>query len=295
MSEALTPEEGEAAIAAMKAGTDIPGEGEGGDMGAPQVDYVETYDPENPTEMQQKALDMGWNPEGVEGKDSIGSGEFVRNKSFFDEIHKLKRETRKATESVKKLVTANAKAKQQGKEEAIAELKAKRKLAAEDNDIEEVLNITEQIEEKQQEVVEEETPDYETANQALIDAGNDFIAKTDWYKTDEVKRAYADQQYTQFVQANVEKLATGEMEPQEVFEHINKKVSEQFQEKPDDGDGKPRSRVSEGGKKPSTSRGSGKKYTLADIPEEGREIARDIIRDGSITEEDYVKAYLEVE
>jgi hypothetical protein len=284
-----------------QAGTEVPGEEEGGDLAAPQVDYVEAYDPDNPTEIQEKAIEMGWNPEGVEGKPSIGSGEFVRNKSFFDEIHKLKKEIRSQQAGVQKLIRANASAKAKGREEALAELRQQRRLAAENGDTVKMLDISEEIERKQAEAVpEDELVDYDAIRDRLVKAGQGYIkANESWYTVNDVMKTYADSLHDKLYEQHAAEIADGVYEPEELFLEIDEQMKARFPEemgvKPNKSTTekpkrKPMTRTNEGGGKQGSA--PGKRYTLDMLPADQRDVARQVIRDFKMKEDEYVKSFL---
>lgn len=300
MSEELTPEAAEEQLQGMLSeegeGTAVPGEEESGNLAAPTVDYVEAYDPDNPTELQQKAMEMGWNPEGVEGKPSIGSGEFVRNKSFFDEIHKLKKEIRSQQQGVQKLIRANANAKKQGREEALNELREQRRLAAEKGDTVKMLDISEEIERKQAEKdPDEDLVDYDAIRDRLVKAGQGYIsANQSWYTTNDVMKSYADSLHDKLYEQHATEIADGVYEPEELFLEIDEKMKDKFPEemgvqKPK-AKRKPMTRTTESGGKQGSA--PGKRYTLDMLPADQRDVARQVMRDFKMKEAEYVKSFL---
>lgn len=304
MSEELTPEAAEEQLKELLSeeganeGTEIPGEEESGDLAAPQVDYVEAYDPDNPTEIQQKAMEMGWNPEGVDGKPSIGSGEFVRNKSFFDEIHKLKKEIRSQQAGVQKLIRANANAKKQGREEALKELREQRRLAAKDGDTVRMLELSEEIENKQAETdPDEDLIDYDAIRDRLVKAGQQYVKENQgWYQSNDVMKAYADRLHDTLYEQHAAEIADGVYEPEELFSEIDKQMRNKFPEelgikKPVTKEPrKPMTRTNEGGGKQGSA--PGKRYTLDAIPSDQRDVARQVMRDFKMSEAEYVKSFL---
>lgn len=301
MSEELTPEEADAQLKELlteevEAGTEVPGEEESGDLAAPHVDYVEDYDPDNPSEIQQQAIEMGWNPEGVDGKPSIGSGEFVRNKSFFDEIHKLKKELNSQRKGVQKLIRANASAKAKGREEALEELRQQRRIAAENGDTVKMLDISEQIERKQEEKEdpEEDLVDYDAIRDRLVKAGQNYIkANQSWYQANDVMKTYADNLHDKIYEQHAAEIADGVYEPEELFLEIDTQMKAKFPEemgvKPQP-KRKPMTRTNEGGGKQGSA--PGKRYTLDMLPADQRDVARQVMRDFKMKEDEYVKSFL---
>lgn len=55
------------------------------------------------SDIEVKAIEMGWNPEGVEGKRNLSAEEFVDRKELYDSIHSLKKQNKRLEEGYEAL------------------------------------------------------------------------------------------------------------------------------------------------------------------------------------------------
>lgn len=237
------------------------------------------------TAAEQEAMEKGWNPEGVEGKRNLSAEEFLDRESFFDEIHKLKREVRTQKEMVDALKQHNSQVSEKAYEKAVRDLKAQKRVAASNEDLSAVIQIDEQIEElrdaKAQQEAQAPAPAQSYSQEDWGDAFEAFRRNNEWYTKDRVKTAFADSIGVQY--ANTNPTAT----PEAVYKYVASEVRKEFS----DGQTKPKAAaVAPAGR--SSGKPQAKKYTLADVPEEDREIAKIVISSG-VSEEDYLKQYFQ--
>jgi hypothetical protein len=166
--------------------------------------------------------------------------------------------------------------------QAIKDLKAQKIQAAENDDLGAVIAIDEQLDELR-EAKESQKPEETTVytKEDWEDAFEGFIAKNQWYNTDRKRQVFADAIGVDYVQKN--KGAS----PEEVYQYVIGEVKKEF--------------GTEQAKKPAVAPVAGagrragkqpKKYTLADVPEEDREVAKIVISSG-ISEEEYLKQYFQ--
>ena len=238
------------------------------------------------SEAEQEAIDKGWNPEGVTGKRNLSAEEFLDRESFFDEIHKLKREVRSQKQMVDALQQHNTTISEKAYEKAIKDLKSQKVQAADNEDLGAIIQIDEKIEElrdareqgKASTQTESATP---YTPQDWGNAYEDFVDKNSWYKTDRKRQVFADSIGTTYAQANPT------ASPDEVYSYVIKEVTKEFKEA---APAKPAA-VAPAGR--SGGKASAKKYKLSDIPEGDREIAKIVISSG-VSEEDYLKQYFQL-
>jgi regulator of replication initiation timing len=249
---------------------DGEGEGEGG---------------EEPTEIEQQAMDQGWNPEGVEGKRNISAEEFVERSSLFDRIHKLEKQTKSNDKVIDALKKYNETISEKAYDRAIQDLKQQKFQALEDGDNARVLELDDQIEktraEKPQEIKPETTEAYSTDEWNTGYEG--FADKNVWYGRRADMTKAADRIGLQHKQSNPD------VSPEELFTYVQGEIKSQYKnffEEPS----KP-TKVGTGGRRTAA---TANKKTIKDVPEEDREVALTLIRTGTISEEDYIKSYFSV-
>lgn len=236
------------------------------------------------SQVEQEAINMGWNPEGVEGKRNISAEEFVERKSLFDRIHKLEKQTKTSDKVIDALKKYNEQISEKAYERAIADLKQQKFQALEEGDNARVLELDDEIEkaraEKPKAIIEEE----ETVEVYSPDEWNDgfsqFVEKNVWYgrrpdmtkEADAIGVAYKEQ--------------NPEVSPEELFLYVQGEIKTKynsfFEETPRT------SKVDRGERKSASTK---TKKTIKDVPEEDRDIALTLIRTGTISEEEYIKSY----
>jgi len=245
------------------------------------VDAIANNNDSQYTEIEQEALTHGWKPDGVEGKRNVGADEFMDKKSLFDRIHKLEKSQSNDSRVINELKDHNSKIEINAYKKAISDLKSARKEAAKEDDVERVVEISDQIENMQS----AEPRNQPNQPNAWDEAFNDFTSGNVWYGRVPGMTQTADSIGTQFANANPN------ASPQQVYAHILDKVKQQY---PDEF-GTPnnqRPAAVAGNKNGGTKLGK-KSYTVKDLPEDYREMARRIISTG-IKESDYVKQVLEM-
>jgi len=237
------------------------------------------------TESEQKAMEAGWNPDeaSLEGSDKewIPADEFLRNKSFFTEIKKLKREVRKQQKVTEAFKQQNTIVAEKAYDQAVKDLKAQKRQAAEESDVVQMLEIDEQIDTLQEQRAQQAPvtePQYSPED--WQESFETFIDANSWYNTDDVKTAYADSMGTKYAAAHPD------ASPEDVYAHVTSKVTEQFTEAPRT---RPQAVATQARRTSSKSKGS--THAVSDIPDEHRGIAMTLIKTGQVSEEEYLKQY----
>ena len=282
MSEEFNEEEMKKEVDALK---------EGDINKADDNDEGNINDADQYSEAELEAMEKGWNPEGVEGKPNLSADEFLRNESFFKEIHKLKRELKKNGDVIDALKEHNKQTSQKAYDKAVRDLKAEKKLAAQDDDLERVLEIDEKIEELQEakQEVDENAPDELPAGlsqEAFKDAYQNFVQTNVWFGRRPEMTADAEAFYDEYSRKNPMAL------PEDRFDHVIKEMRKAY---PEDLGNQNRRRKAAVGvtSKSGSAAAAKKKHTLSDVDEADRAIATTLIRNGAMTEEEYLADYFQ--
>ena len=239
------------------------------------------------SESEQEAMDKGWNPEGVEGKPNLSADEFLRNESFFKEIHKLKRELKKNGEVIGALKEHNSQTQQKAYDKAVKDLKAEKKLAAKEEDLERMLEIDDQIEELAEVKQEADSTAVNEVPEGLSqedfqEAYVDFTKNNVWYGRKADMTADAEAFYDEYSRRNPNAL------PADRFTHVNKEMRKAY---PDDLGNQNRKRAAVSTPKKGGQSASAKTHTLSDVDEADRAIAKTLIKNGVMTEKEYLADY----
>ena len=258
---------------------------EGGEETAPEeesegVEY---------TAEEQQAMEKGWNPDGVEGKPNISADEFLRNESFFKEIHKLKRELKKNGEVIGALKEHNRTTQQKAYDKAVKDLKAEKKLAAKEEDLERMLEIDDQIEELAEVKQEADNAKTEEVPEGLSDADFqdafvEFTKQNTWYGRRPEMTADAEAIYDLYSKKNPTAL------PEDRFDHVKQEMAKAYPNDFGNQNRKRKAAVSTPSKS-GTPNAAKTKHTMKDVDEADRAIAMTLIKSGTMTEEDYLADY----
>jgi pterin-4a-carbinolamine dehydratase len=266
------------------------------------------------TDEEQRAIDMGWNPE-YDGEDAVTAKEFIARGSFFKKIKSqnqtITKQSEKLTAQEKQiqfLMERNKVALKVGYEKAVAELKAQKREALRDQDFETADAIDDKITQTKEDFEEasskmnelaapadeaEDDPDAEV--KALVTQQiDDFRDKHTWY--DEENDDY---------DAEMAEVADGigrrylrehgkQKDVSKVLAHIEKRMAEIYPQKFEKAPArnKQRQRVEGGGRRAPTrqARGAAAKYTIDDLDSDERSIVKSMVRSGQVkSEEEYIQ------
>lgn len=244
-----------------------------------EEELVEEEETPEYTETELKAIEKGWNPEGVEGKRNLSAEEFLDREEFYTQIHSLKRENKKLSEDVKNLATYQNRVREDERKKVIEELKAAKKLAYANEDYDKIVEIDEQLAEARTVPVEEQTNDIQVEAK---EAFNEFVARNKWYETDADMREYAE--------IIGRGLFNPQVRPEEFYEKVEKAVKTHFKDKFEPATGKKTTPV-----EPAT-RGRGRtpttKITEKHLSEGERSIMHTVLRNTpGMTKEQYLADY----
>jgi hypothetical protein len=224
------------------------------------------------SEIEQEAIDHGWNPEGVEGKKNLSAEEFMDRKPLYDELHSTKKQIRKLQDGMEAMKTMQEGIRAREREKTIRELQQQKKVALESENYDAVLQIDDAI-------AQERTAEAEPVSNVAFET---WVDENEWYHQDQDMKKYADMIGAGYYQQNPK------VPMSEVYEYVTSEVKKRYQDKfenthrqrpnPVEGAGKGRTNTS-------------KKHSVRDLPEEDRQIMKTIIRTGTMTEEEYLKDY----
>jgi hypothetical protein len=242
---------------------------EGGGEQVPQLSPIE-----------QKALDQGWRPkEEWDGNPDEwrSAKEFLDRGEFFKKIDDQNRTIKDLRKTQADLVKHLEKVRETEFKRALDELKAQRRSAAAEQDIEQVLEIDdriEQVREEQRAAPAIEVPQVEVAPEL----NPIFVAWTNrngWYETNKAMRAYADRLGNE--------LGASGMSPTDILTEVERQVKKEFAHKFENPNRAKPSAVEAGGKQPPA------KKEVYEMSDEERRVMQRFVRQGVITEEQYIK------
>ena len=236
----------------------------------------------DPSEIEQKAMDMGWNPDGVEGKENLSPEEFVGRQKLYDDIRSLKKQNKRQASDIENITKYQDRIKSDERKNVLEELRQEKIQALKDEDYNKVADVDDKIadERSSQAADVKDTPDESTEFK-------EWLPDNKWYNSDVDLKVEADYLGEKFWKANPEKTL------EEVFEYVGKTVRKMNPDKFDNDNRNKPNAVEASGNRPQK-RSSKPKYKASDMSSEEQGIMRTIIRTTKgMTEESYLKEYLE--
>jgi len=230
------------------------------------------------SEVEQKAIDMGWNPEGVDGKKNLSPEEFVDRKALYDDLHSLKRQNKQLRGDIDNINKYQEDIRADERKKVVEELKTQKKEALDDDDHDRVVQIDEQLADERDKAKEEK------ATPQTNEDFDEWVTSNSWYQDDKELREEAD------IYGEVYWTKNPTKSRDEVYKAVATHIKRSFKDKFENSNRKKPAAVEPSG---STPRGKGKKakHTAKDLPSEARSVMKTILRTTSMSEEDYVKQY----
>ena len=233
-----------------------------------------------PSEVEQTAIDMGWNPEGVEGKRNLSAEEFIDRQPLYDDIRSLKKQARKLQDGQDALKESHAVIRAKASEDAIRKMQEDKKYALENEQYDAVIEIDDAI------ANERASANEEPAENVAFDK---WVDSNEWYNQNDEMRDYADTIGAGYLSKNPKKDLA------DVYEYVRKQTERHYPEEfggeqtPDTDGNRRRNNPVEGAGKGRS--GGGSRYSVRDLPEDDRRIMETILNSTTMTKEQYLKDY----
>lgn len=167
-----------------------------------------------------------WEASGKDPAEWRSAKEYQERGELFEEIHKLKDANKKTAAAFKVLVEHHKKVRETAMKEALAQLKAQKKEALENHEIEKVFEIDEKIE--QVKASPDQIPDVDLPAEEVgpTPTFKAWHKRNDWYQLDGSDEASA---YANVVGEKLRK-SNPEMSEKEFLEQVESKVARRFPE-----------------------------------------------------------------
>jgi len=236
------------------------------------------------SETEQRAIEMGWSPEGIEGKDFVGAEEYIARAPIIKEMKGLKKALKNRNKDIEHLKEGFKQIQQTAYKQALDQLTKEKRIALEDQDHDKVIELDKQIIDTSREAAESETA---VGRQTVMnEAYEDFVDSNDWYGSNRNMTFVADGIANELLSSG----KVGENDPQ-LFVEVQKQMKQEFKEYFEP---KARRKVSpvEGSSRSSTP--SKSKYSKKDIPEQDRKIMETLVRQNVMTEQEWLEQYFTV-
>ena len=231
----------------------------------------------------EKAISMGYNPEGVEGKRNLSPEEFVDRQKLYDDIRNLKKQNKKLAGDVNNLTKYQDRIREDERKQVMEELRRDKIQALKDEDYDKVADIDDKIADERSKSAATESNE-NSENSPEFDS---WVEDNQWYNKDVDLKVEADMLGEKYWRANPEK------DIEEVFEYVGKTIRKLNPDKfENEGRRKP-SAVEGGGRRPAKKPKEDKNTLKAsDLSPEEQSIMRTIVRTTKgMTEEKYLEEY----
>lgn len=254
-----------------------------------EVKEIVKEDKHEPSEVETKALAMGWKSEDQlpSGVEFIPADEFVRRKPLFDKIESQKRfydeKIRGVEQTLNQLTQHHAKVKETEYQRALKELRFQKRTAMKEGDTVVAL----ELEDKMDELTETHQESVKEAVQEIKQSTSPtpeflfWVKSNDWYMKDSDMHDFADGVAASFVQRS--RLSGQSIDEQEVFSHVLDKVRRAYPEKFENPNRNLPGKVNSGNVSGKTKKSDFK------LTDEQEEVARNFAKNGVMTKEQYVK------
>jgi len=230
------------------------------------------------SEIEQSAIEKGWNPEGVEGKKNLSAEEFLDRQSLYDDLHSLKRQNKRLQSDIENIAKYQKDIREDERRKVIEELKFQKKEALDVGDHDKVIEIDEQLADAR------ETAKREDAEAQTNEDFDVWVVENAWYNDDSDLRDEADVYGEAYWRRNPTKSRS------EVYDAVSKHIKRAYGEKFENPKRAKPSAVEPASGTPRKPRVKSK-YNASDLPADQRSIMKTILRTTDMTEEQYLKEY----
>lgn len=225
-----------------------------------------------------EAMENGWKPEEDfkadpknEGKKWRSAEEFMDRKSLFDRIETGNHEVKQLKKTLQQLSQHHANVEKKAYEKALADLKAERKVAIQENDMARAEELRDEMDDIRDKINEVKPP-------VEIPTGPppelvEFKTRNSWYQRDDAMTRYAD--------SVGQELFNQGLSPSKVLEGVEKKTREAFPEKFRNPNRESAPEMVPSGKRAGTTTG----FRLSD---EEEKIVKNFVATGIMTRDQYV-------
>lgn len=243
------------------------------------TEAIETQEQPQTDPFVDKAITAGWKPlEEFEGDPEqwIDAKEFIKRAPLYEKNHKLAKEVKELKTTLHEVKGYISKVAESAYNKAVRELTEKRDNAIEMGDKAQVKEIDQEI--REAEALKAPT---EGVHPAIVEFIN--APENEWFKTEPKMRSFA-QTYQDTLFANNPGI-TMEESLKAVSEAVKRAYPEKFEQSPER---KKVPSVEAGGK-----RGGEKAFSKADLDDEARRVMNRFVRNGVMTEEEYIKGLVD--
>ena len=239
-------------------------------------------EPKQYTAVEQRALDQGWVPQDEwqgDPDDWRPAKEFIDRGELFRKIDELKNENKRIKQGVEEFRKHHERVKEIAYKEALETLKAQKKQALQDGDVDLVIELDDKIAETREEQLKAER---EVVQPEPAGPHPEFVrweSRNSWYRNDRAMKAVADEIARDLV-------ARGETDVTRILTEVDKQVRKEFPNKFEN----PK-RNAPGAVEGTAGKGGRATEDTFHLTDDERRIMNRIVSTGAITKEQWIKEY----
>lgn len=232
----------------------------------------------NPSSVEDTAREQGWRPkEEYDGDPSkwVSAETFVAKGELIDRIEQLGKKLKDSEKTIKLLSDHHQKVKESEFKRAVEFLKAQKKTAYENGDVDKIIELDDKIAEVR-DVQKAQTKAETTQTPDVNEDFESWVSDNKWYTKNSEMRADADAFGEAYFRNNPEKT------PEEVLEYVTKRIKKSY---PEEFQNPNRNR-------PSSVEGAGQRQGVSrdtfQLTEEEEKAMKTFVRQGIMSKEEYV-------
>lgn len=237
------------------------------------------------SDTEKEAMAAGWNPEGVPGKPNLTAEEFLGRQPLYDELHKLKRQIKNQEKAFEALKKNDEMIRERMHEDHITELKKAKREAMENMDYDRVSQLDDEIYDAKDKFKEEIRNTYEPSQDDVTEVYQGWLKENPWYSSNTRLKEEADRSSKLYMVDNPNASLD------DMFNYVVDDVKRRF---PEEFSNKSRGTPAtvEGSASGSRRKGANAKKTVADLPQEAREVMRTLLRSKTFeSEQEFVDQF----
>lgn len=233
--------------------------------------------------IEDRAKAQGWRPkEEWEGEPDkwVSAETFVAKGELIEKIESLGKKLKDSEKAVKLLTEHNKKVKEAEFKRAVEYLKAQKKQAYSDGDIDKIVEIDEKLAEVKQKASEQKEEEITSSSESTPQMHPTFkqwVSDNSWYSNDEEMKTDADIFGNAYAANNPDKT------PEQVLEYVTKRIKRMYPEKFQNLKRKEASNVELDGTRKTVQKDS------FDLTDEERRAMNTFVNQGILTKEQYIE------
>jgi len=234
--------------------------------------------------IELKAMEMGWRPKeefNGDEEDFVDAKEFVGRQPLYEGLASTKKQLKAVQQALEAFKGHYTKVKETEYQNALATLKAQKKAALKEGEVDAFYELEEKIEtiEAEKQAFVDEQKQIQAAEPTVHPELQSWMAQNPWYMSQPHMRTFADEVGKKYQHA----VLAGELTPSQVLKKIEQEVRQEF----------PNKFRNPNKDKPSAVEGSSSKSSSKsgdfEMTEQERQVMNTLVRQKVVTKDEYIR------